>query len=89
MQGATFDEFKSMIISSWEIDFTCGEHTYHYERSAATSGFEVYLLEDGEYVYQKTTADMSKVLDDVLAFKLRDGRSLEEAQEDIVVLAEA
>lgn len=33
MKGMSLEEFKETLAEGWEIDFTIGELSYHYQRS--------------------------------------------------------
>lgn len=89
MKGATFDEFKTMLSESWEIDFLYKGHEYHYQRNGSPSGFDVYLTQDGRYVYEVTTDNMDRTVSELMGLKIYDGLALEDAEKDIVVLFEA
>lgn len=89
MQGATFDEFKAMLVQAWEIDYLFCGHEFHYQRNGFGDGFEVYLTRDGEYVYQGSGRDMGRIADEVLALPIYDGSTLEDAEDRVQVVFEA
>lgn len=89
MYGATYDEFVAMVRESWEIEYTYGGHEYFYQRSGRDGLFEIYVLRDGEIVYHRTSNDMDEMSGEVLALRIYDGKTAEEAERDICVQFEA
>lgn len=89
MQGTTYDEFATMVRESWEIEYAYGAHEYLYQRSGHDGVFEIYVLQDGEVVYHKVGEDMDAMAAEVLALRIYDGGTAEEAEAGISVEFEA
>lgn len=89
MQGATYEEFIDMVRESWEIEYTYGAHEYFYQRCWKENAFEVYVLRDDEVVYHEVSADMDALAEGVLALRIYDGKTAEEAEEGISVQFES
>lgn len=89
MRGATYGEFATMVRESWEIEYTFGGHEYFYQRSGHDGVFEVFVLRDGEVVYHGTGDDMEAMSAEVLALRIYDGMTAEEAEAGISVQFEA
>ena len=89
MQGATYDEFVTMVRESWEIEYTYGEHEYFYQRCWNGNAFEIYVLRDSEIMYHKASGDMDEMSKEILALRIYDGKTAEEAEQGISVQFEA
>lgn len=78
-----------MVRESWEIEYTYGGHEYFYQRSGNDGLFEIYVLRDSEIVYHRTSDDMDEMSAEVLALRIYDGKTAEEAEQGICVQFEA
>lgn len=89
MQGATYDEFTTMVRESWEIEYVFEGHNYFYQRCWKKDAYEIHVLRDGEILYHKTGIDMDTMAREVLALRIYDGKTAKEAEQGICVQFEA
>ena len=87
MKGCTFDEFKQVVKSGWEITFTVRGTDFYYERLTVgnTSTAHMSHLEDKNPFFNKHFNDDDTLLEEVLALPILGDQTLVDLQDEIEV----
>ncbi|ACV23822.1 hypothetical protein [Slackia heliotrinireducens] len=83
----SLEEFKETLAEGWEIDFTIGETSYHYQRSCQDGVFQLYLTTESETLYETETSDMAESVDELLALAIYDGKTIDQLEGVIKVIS--
>lgn len=89
MRNSTYEEFANAVSEAWEMEYTYGEHEYFYQRSGHDGVYEVYVMCDGDFVYHRSSPNMAELAAEVLALRIYDEKTAEEAEEGIEVQFES
>lgn len=87
MKGMSLEEFKETLAEGWEIDFTIGELSYHYQRSGQGGVFQLYLSTESETLYEAETSDMAASVAELLALAIYDGKTIDQLESMITVIS--
>lgn len=83
----TLEEFKETLAEGWEIDFTIGETTYHYQRSGQCGVFQLYLTTESETLYEAETSDMAAAVAKLLDLRIYDGKTITQLESKVTVIS--
>lgn len=87
MKGMSLEEFKETLAEGWEIDFTIGELSFHYQRSGQGGVFHLYLSTESETLYEAETSDMETSVTELLALAIYDGKTIDQLESIITVVS--
>ena len=87
MKGCTFDEFKQIVKTGWELEFTVDDKEFYYERLTIgkTSTAHLSYREAKSPFFNKQFNDADEMLDAILSLQIVGDKTIADLEEDITV----